>query len=105
MTSGKGRVISAYTGRVPQSVKQVYAVGTAAEAVIGVAFNFFNFFFYTNIMGVSGTLRDWRSPLRYFLMPCRIHLSALFPIAGAPNWEGVTPSCLRRLFLLWLVSF
>lgn len=47
---------SAYQGRVPQSVKHLYAVGTAAEAIIGVAFNFFNFFFYTNIMGLSGTL-------------------------------------------------
>lgn len=56
MASETGRVISAYTGRVPQSVKQLYAVGTAAEAVIGVAFNFFNFFFYTNIMGIPGTL-------------------------------------------------
>lgn len=56
MASKNGRAISAYAGRVPQSVKQIYAVGTAAEAIIGVAFNFFNFFFYTNIMGVSGTL-------------------------------------------------
>ncbi|MEH6581444.1 MAG: MFS transporter [Halioglobus sp.] len=50
------RHISAYTGRVPQSIKLTYAVGTAAEAIIGVAFNFFNFFFYTNILGVSGTM-------------------------------------------------
>jgi glycoside/pentoside/hexuronide:cation symporter, GPH family len=47
---------SAYIGRVPQSTKLIYAAGTAAEAIIGSAFNFFNFFFYTNIMGVSGTL-------------------------------------------------
>lgn len=56
IASAQGRGISAYSGRVPQSIKLTYAVGTAAEAVIGVAFNFFNFFFYTNIMGVSGTL-------------------------------------------------
>ena len=49
------RGISAYPGRVPGSVKLLYAAGTTAEVVISVAFNFFNFFFYTNIMGVSGT--------------------------------------------------
>ena len=56
IAGAEGRGISAYVGRVPQSIRLIYAVGTAAEAVIGVAFNFFNFFFYTNIMGVSGTL-------------------------------------------------
>jgi len=56
LASAESRHISAYTGRVPQSTKLIYAVGSAAEAVIGVAFNFFNFFFYTNIMGVSGTM-------------------------------------------------
>ena len=47
---------SAYSDRVPLVPKFVYAVGAAAEAIIGVAFNAFNFFFYTNIMGVPGTL-------------------------------------------------
>ncbi len=47
---------SAYAARVPRMLKFVYAVGSAAEAIIGVAFNAFNFFFYTNIMGVPGTL-------------------------------------------------
>jgi Na+/melibiose symporter-like transporter len=37
-------------------LKLFYAVGAASEAIIGVAFNAFNFFFYTNIMGVPGTL-------------------------------------------------
>ncbi len=54
--SAKSRSISAYAGRVPQSIKLFYASGAAAEAIFGVAFNYFNFFFYTNIMGVSGTL-------------------------------------------------
>ena len=54
--NAEARGISAYTGRVPQSIKLIYAVGTAAEAIFGVAFNFFNFFFYTNIVGVSGTM-------------------------------------------------
>ncbi len=47
---------SAYAAQVPRVLKFVYAVGSAAEAIIGVAFNAFNFFFYTNIMGVPGTL-------------------------------------------------
>ncbi len=47
---------SAYANRVPFLLKFFYAVGAAAESIIGVAFNAFNFFFYTNIMGVPGTL-------------------------------------------------
>ena len=47
---------SAYANRVPQGIKLIYAGGAAAETIIGVAFNSFNFFFYTNIMGVPGTL-------------------------------------------------
>ena len=52
----RGRGISAYDGAVPVSTKFFFALGTASEAVIGVAFNFFNFFFYTNLVGLSGTL-------------------------------------------------
>ncbi|HJP50740.1 MAG: MFS transporter [Pseudomonadales bacterium] len=47
---------SAYPDRVPYLLKIVYGIGAAAEAIISVAFNSFNFFFYTNIMGVPGTL-------------------------------------------------
>jgi len=47
---------SAYAGRVPQSTKFIYAIGSGAEAMLSVAFNSFNFFFYTNIMGIPGTL-------------------------------------------------
>ena len=47
---------SAYPAAVPYGVKFVYGIGAAAEAIVGVAFNAFNFFFYTNIMGVPGTL-------------------------------------------------
>jgi Na+/melibiose symporter-like transporter len=47
---------SAYSGKVPRGVKVNYAVGASAEAIIGIAFNSFNFFFYTNLLGVSGTL-------------------------------------------------
>ncbi len=47
---------SAYLDRVPLGLKTWYGVGSAAETIISVAFNSFNFFFYTNIMGVPGTL-------------------------------------------------
>ncbi|HIG39435.1 MAG: MFS transporter [bacterium] len=51
-----GGLSSAYEGRAPIGLKFVYGVGAASETIIGVAFNAFNFFFYTNIMGVPGTL-------------------------------------------------
>ena len=47
---------SAFKGRVPLGIKSIYAVGSAAETIIGIAFNAFNFFFYTNLLGVPGTL-------------------------------------------------
>lgn len=47
---------SAYHDKVPVGVKFNYSVGSAAETVISVAFNSFNFFFYTNLLGLSGTL-------------------------------------------------
>ena len=47
---------SAYTDKVPAGLKALYGAGAAAESIISVAFNAFNFFFYTNIMGVPGTL-------------------------------------------------
>jgi Na+/melibiose symporter-like transporter len=47
---------SAYADRVPRLLKLSYAVGASAETIFGVAFNAFNFFFYTNIMGIPGTL-------------------------------------------------
>ena len=49
-------VSSAFSGRVPRRLKLFYSVGAAAEAIIGVAFNTFNFFFYTNVLGIPGTL-------------------------------------------------
>ena len=47
---------SAFKGRVPLKIKAIHALGSAAETIIGVAFNTFNFFFYTNLLGVPGTL-------------------------------------------------
>ena len=47
---------SAYAGSVPRPLKFFYAIGASAETIFGVAFNAFNFFFYTNIMGIPGTL-------------------------------------------------
>ena len=54
-TSQSGRM-SAYAGKVPPGVKAFYALGASSESIIGVAFNAFNFFFYTNLLGLSGTL-------------------------------------------------
>ena len=48
--------ISAYTGVVPRDLKAFYALGASAESIVGVAFNAFNFFFYTNLLGLPGTL-------------------------------------------------
>ncbi len=47
---------SAYSGHVPGWMKFCYAIGASSESIIGVAFNAFNFFFYTNLMGLPGTL-------------------------------------------------
>lgn len=47
---------SAYSGKVPAWLKFTWSVGSAAETMISYAFNAFNFFFYTNILGLSGTL-------------------------------------------------
>ncbi len=47
---------SAYADSVPRRLKLFYAIGASAETIFGVAFNAFNFFFYTNIMGIPGTL-------------------------------------------------
>ncbi|XOV90092.1 MAG: MFS transporter [Pseudomonadota bacterium] len=49
-------VTSAYKDRVPGLVKFNYSIGSAAETIISIAFNSFNFFFYTNLLGVPGTL-------------------------------------------------
>jgi Na+/melibiose symporter-like transporter len=48
--------IGAYSGRVPLPTKVFYAIGASSETIISVAFNSFNFFFYTNLMGLPGTL-------------------------------------------------
>ena len=55
-TEASETTTSAFKGRVPLKIKTFYAVGAAAETIIGTAFNVFNFFFYTNILGVPGTL-------------------------------------------------
>ncbi|MBT3562719.1 MAG: hypothetical protein HOF32_06880 [Gammaproteobacteria bacterium] len=56
MSNSESVSSSAYPSKVPLSLKFIYGIGAAAESIIGVAFNAFNFFFYTNIMGVPGTL-------------------------------------------------
>ena len=47
---------SAYENRVPKGLKFFYAIGAASESMMSIAFNTFNFFFYTNILGIPGTL-------------------------------------------------
>ena len=51
-----GKAIGAYEGRVPMFQKLMYGFGSASEAIVGVAFNAFNFFFYTNLLGLPGWL-------------------------------------------------
>ncbi len=43
-------------GRLPISTKFFYGSGAAAEAAIHITFNTFNFLFYNNVLGLSGTL-------------------------------------------------
>ncbi len=49
-------VSSAFSGTVPARIKGAYAFGASAETIFFVAFSSFNFFFYTNLLGLSGTL-------------------------------------------------
>lgn len=106
---------SAFKGRVPLGIKSFYAVGAAAETIIGVAFNSFNFFFYTNLLGVPGTLAGlaitialvfdaisdplvgtlsdrWRSKLgrrHPFMLAAPIPVMVcLFLIYSPPDWES-----------------
>jgi Na+/melibiose symporter-like transporter len=43
-------------GSLRPATKLAYAIGAAAESGIGIAFNAFNFLFYTTVLGMSGTL-------------------------------------------------
>lgn len=47
---------STYAGSVPIWTKLIYSFGGTSETIINLAFNSFNFFFYTNVMGLSATL-------------------------------------------------
>lgn len=58
---------SAYPGKVPAAIKGAYAIGASAETLFSVAFNSFNFFFYTNLMGLSGTLAGLAITLGLFV--------------------------------------
>jgi Na+/melibiose symporter-like transporter len=42
--------------RLPMRTKLAFGVGSAAEQSVNVAFNAFNFLFYNNVLGLSGTL-------------------------------------------------
>lgn len=110
-----GTATSAFKGRVPLGTKCIYAVGSAAETIIGVAFNAFNFFFYTNLLGVPGTLAGlaitialffdaisdplvgtlsdrWRSKLgrrHPFMLAAPIPVMVcLFLIYSPPDWDS-----------------
>ncbi len=104
---------SAYAKTVPLGTKLIYAIGAASEGIINFAFNSFNFFFYTNVMGVPGTLAGlaitialvfdavtdplvgslsdrWRSRLGrrhpfMFMAPLPV-ATCLFLIYSPPNW-------------------
>jgi len=41
---------------IRMKTKLAYGIGSAAEAAIHIAFNTFNFLFYNNVLGLSGTL-------------------------------------------------
>src|SRR5687767_6745853 len=42
--------------RLRMRTKLAFGVGSAAEQSVNVAFNTFNFLFYNNVLGLSGTL-------------------------------------------------
>ncbi len=42
--------------QVSLGMKASFAMGASAETVMNVAFNAFNFFFYNQVVGLSGTL-------------------------------------------------
>jgi Na+/melibiose symporter-like transporter len=44
------------TERLPYRTKVAFGVGAAAEAAVFIAFNTWNFLFYKNVLGLSGTL-------------------------------------------------
>lgn len=107
--------MSAFTGRVPMRTKLLYSAGAASEAIISFAFNAFNFFFYTNVMGMPGTLAGlaitialifdaitdplvgslsdrWRSRLGrrhpfMFMAPLPV-MACLFLIYSPPDWDS-----------------
>jgi GPH family glycoside/pentoside/hexuronide:cation symporter len=45
-----------WVGRLPMRTKVAFGIGAAAEAGASIAFNTFNFLFYNQVMGLSGTL-------------------------------------------------
>lgn len=114
-TTTSAPTTSAFRGRVPLGIKCIYAIGSSAEAIIGVAFNAFNFFFYTNLLGVPGTLAGlaitialvfdaisdplvgtlsdrWRSKLgrrHPFMLAAPIPVMVcLFLIYSPPDWDS-----------------
>ncbi len=60
-------VTSAFAHKVPAKIKGAYAIGAASETIFTTAFNTFNFFFYTNLLGLSGTLAGLAITIGLFL--------------------------------------
>ncbi len=48
--------MASYERQASWPTRLSFSVGSSAEAILGVAFNSFNFFFYNQILGLSGTL-------------------------------------------------
>jgi glycoside/pentoside/hexuronide:cation symporter, GPH family len=53
---GERARMTSSTQRLPMRTKLAFGVGAAAEAGASIAFNTFNFLFYNQVMGLSGTL-------------------------------------------------
>ena len=89
---------SAYADRVPRRLKFFYAIGASAETIFGVAFNAFNFFFYTDAAGAPlafvGVERS--QGLHESSIAGQDANEALGLIGGDRSWVGDTPSCLLR---------
>ena len=92
-------VSSAFAVRVPGLLKFTYGAGAAAETIIGVAFNAFNFFFYTNIMGVPGTLAGLAITIALFFD------AVTDPLVGAisDRWALIGSTWPDPLCLRWAV--
>lgn len=113
-------------GPLRNGTKFAYAIGAAAESGIGMAFNAFNFLFYTTVLGMSGTLAglavtialvfdaisdplvgsisdQWRSPLgrrHPFLYSAPIPMALFFVAIYSPPTSLSEPA-----LFVWFTTF